>query len=290
MSNFSVLEKEISRLKKEQEELRRVMESEIRYREDKIRQCQEAMLYSYPEFFDEKVNKRFEWIRDFPSKKEVQYYEESGDLSHPLMDYGDFPVKELAELIKLLFSYQKQEEYKIVTCGYSNSYDSALFFLIGNEKSLADYISFQGTFQKEVSKEIKAILTKKIPNLIGLKALESNYNTLEVQWNIENLNRFNIFHNCLVNFSDYEGIQDTLSFPIHSSDKFLAEMLISIAIYKKNNGLIYQKNQEVRDLMDEHYQEIFKVLFGEPYVGNIQQMIHRDIPKTLRYIPKDRKN
>lgn len=318
MSNFAILEEEISRLTKEKEELIRVMENELHYRDIKIRKYREDMMNCYPNFFKKKNNKNFEFIHDFPTKKEVQIYEESGDFAHPLASYGDFSIKELAEVIKLLFSYQKQEEYKIITFGTMTPESHikpnypALFLLIGNEKSLADYYFLNGTFQGDLEKNLAIIQSKKIPNLIALQARESyEENTLGICCNIDRVTDnkkegihyyhdwlqipccsfysecFNIFNNCLTNFSSYEGIQDTLSFKVHIEDKFLAEMLLSIAIYKKNNGLIYQQNQDVKDLMDGHYQEIFKILFNEDNIENIQKMVKKDIPKTLRYIKKN---
>lgn len=310
MSNFAVLEQEILRLKKEKEEIRRLMESEICYREDKIKKYQEEMAQCYPNFFEKRINKNFELIHEFPSKGEVQFYEERRYFSHPLANYGNFPIKELAELIKLLFSYQKQEEYKIVTLGGFNDLSPSCYFLIGNDRNLTDYISFCGSYREDIE-NLNVPYSRKIFDLVVLEAEQNSpkntlgilcedlieqkkisfYETfLEVYNSIPFSDRFNIFHNCFSNYSHYEGIQDTLNFLIHKDDSFLAKMLLSIAIYKKNNGLIYQQNKEVNDLTDEHYQEIFRVLFGEQHFGSMQEMIDKDIPKTLRYVPKDRTN
>ena len=68
----------------------------------------------------------------------------------------------------------------------------------------------------------------------------------------------------------YQGIKDTLSFPIHIKDSFIAKALISMAIYKKNIGQ--------NELYNEDYEYIFKELFNEDV--DISKEIEKDILKS----------
>lgn len=73
----------------------------------------------------------------------------------------------------------------------------------------------------------------------------------------------------------YNGIKDVMSFPLHSVDTFIAKILISICVYKRNNN--------IKDLSSEDYNHIFDVLYGEKV--DIINQADKDIPKQLQYIP-----
>ena len=74
----------------------------------------------------------------------------------PFQHYGILNVKELAEVIKYLYQFQKDKEYFIITVGMTESKVNPgenrmlvkphLYFLIGNEKTLAPYQSYQGKY------------------------------------------------------------------------------------------------------------------------------------------------
>lgn len=76
------------------------------------------------------------------------------------------------------------------------------------------------------------------------------------------------------NIWGYQGIKDVLSFKVHIDDSFLAKILISICIYKRNNWLAI--------LTEEDYDLIFKDLYGESV--DILGSIEKDFTRALRYI------
>lgn len=75
-----------------------------------------------------------------------------------------------------------------------------------------------------------------------------------------------------------KGIKDAFSFQIHPSDSYIAKILISMVIYKRNNQL--------KDFSSEDYNHIFDVLYGESV--DIIEDAKKDIPKQLRYIPGEK--
>lgn len=191
-----------------------------------------------------------------------------------------------------------------------------LYFLVGNDKTLENYQQYQCCFLEKVRHF--DFQSKNIQGLVGLSAeinmtyqhnpsdtllpiscfpneyirlyskdstygiYYNNYLKLIMDYSYKNSSfkkDTNIFEkNPFQNFVHYKGIKDTLSFPIHINDSFITKILISIAIYKKNN----QKTS----LSNEDYRYIFHELFREDV--DIQSEIKKDIPKTLKYIPRDK--
>lgn len=76
-----------------------------------------------------------------------------------------------------------------------------------------------------------------------------------------------------------KGIKDVMSFNVHPSDSYIAKILISIIIYKRNN--------HIKELSSDDYNHIFDVLFKEK-VDIIGDTL-KDIPKELIYIPDKNK-
>jgi len=74
------------------------------------------------------------------------------------------------------------------------------------------------------------------------------------------------------------GINDVLSFYLHPNDTFIAKVLISIIIYKRNNQII--------ELTSEDYNHIFDVLYKEKVT--IKEDVEKDFPRLLEFIPKKR--
>lgn len=270
----------------------------------------------YEAFFEKQTSKSFVLCDHFPTCAELQnyYFEHSFLADHPIQDYGNFSIKELAEIIKVLYSLQRQREYQVLTFGYLekgqiclkegvfDQLKSHLCLFIGNEKTLDRYRKYQNSFLEVIpSFDLKELTN---PDLVVLSALEGTIrHTLDIRCSAQNGNCFDLgieYYNYLKgcyevakyldNISifdryfyqkirNYRGIQDTLSFFVHQNDKFIAEVLISMAIFKKNLGK--------RELSNEDYRYIFKQMFSEATV-NIDKEVRREIPKVLKYIPRDR--
>jgi len=72
---------------------------------------------SYADFFNEKENMKFILYDRFLNLKSYQIYIRYIDDQFLLMKYGKLNVKELAELIKHCYQFQRGSEYNILTLG-----------------------------------------------------------------------------------------------------------------------------------------------------------------------------
>lgn len=268
----------------------------------------------YTQFFLEKDSKKFVLYHEFPSLGEIldYYFQKSFLAEHPIQEYGRFDIRELAELIKYLYSFYYQEEYRILTFGYLeksmyqvnegvfSQLKPNLCFLIGNDRSLEQYDSYRNLF---LETEQKFNFLKKKKSLICLKPYVGTirdtlgitckgmdmdpmngigyYDVLTEEYKFSKyLSSFSLFCDSFYQkLEDYSGIWDTLSFGIHEQDRFLADALISIAIFKKN--------QEKVILSNEDYQYLFYEMFRDNRV-NIKKAIEKEIPKTLKYVPSNK--
>jgi hypothetical protein len=272
----------------------------------------------YVNFFLSKESKKIILYDDWPTIDTIINYYANTTWSnlHPLEEYGKFEIKELLEVIKLLYSIKRQQTYNILTTGFltestytvlEGTYKELLphlYFMIGNSQTLEPYTPYQNLFQEEVQENLLDEIylsnwttitpqkgTIKDTLNISCQVLHSNfkytggiqyYDALKEEYNtVKYLSNINILDNSFyLKIRNYKGIQDTLTFPITKEDDFIAKTLLSIVIYKKN----HQKTK----LTSEDYRHIFYELFKEPI--NIEKEIQKDIPKTLKYIPKKKVN
>lgn len=310
MNKYKKLEKEINSLKIEKTILLNELEkinNILEVNEKKLEEQEEDYAKRYINFFESKKEKEFTLYDKFPTYNEIFAYNNKLN-GHPAWFYGNFNIKELAEIIKLLYSFKRQEEYKILTFGNAKVIHTGpedvdreinpyIHFLIGNDKSLSSYQEFNQTFSY---RENYGFENKYIYNLIGLESSKSTYygcNEFGIVtdfpniYNGDGINYYDSINDCSVckkmnsninifkNYiypSNYQGIKDTLSIQVHIWDSFIAKVLISIVIYKKNIG----KNE----LSPEDYRYIFNELFNENI--NISLETEKDIPKVLKYVKK----
>ena len=73
-----------------------------------------------------------------------------------------------------------------------------------------------------------------------------------------------------------KNIKDIFNFDIHISDSFIAKILISIILYKRNNNIVR--------LTEKDYNHIFEFLFNEKV--DIIKEAEKDIQKKLIYVPQ----
>lgn len=297
---------ELEILEKENNELRRVFQDKINLinqkiniYQTKVEQLQLEFMQPYRRFFQKYQSRDLILAEDFPSQDIIKAYYNSilaKEEKHPIWHYGYFNIKELAEVIRVLYSLQRQKEFQILTTCFFKEDEHLLshpnlYFLIGSKEQLESYQDYKNLF---LANEHPKILPTKTKELITLSPSHSPKDKLgischipEIAPNIDEIalkqcatyhDKINIFApNMIANLLHYEGIQDTLSFPIHLEDKFLAEILISIAIYKKNRN--------VTDLTNDDYRYVFQKIFRE-YSIKIEKGMEQNIPKTLKYIKK----
>lgn len=248
-----------------------------------------------------------------------------GEVEFSLFEYGYFSIKELAVIIKLLYSFKRQEENKILTFANLNldyispkederEYNVYLRFLVGNDKTLNSFYQYDNCFFEEYQKlhetmcEYSQIKFAGISNLIVLSPnLSQKQNSLGIscdgfgyygqrltrdginysdEWQKHDAcamfsERYNIFgiypltdlakHMC-----GCSSLREILDFPISLYDNFIAEVLMSIVIYKRNIDKI--------DLDNEDYRYIFYELFGEDV--DIAKEMEKYFPTKLKYVRK----
>ena len=309
--------KELSLLEQENDQLTTTFNNKIAIKTmqinqivDQINNLEKEMLKPYTTYFNQYQKRDCILIEDFP-KKEVlaSYYNSSLANHHPLWNYGFFDIKELAEIIRMIYSLERQKEFQISTFGYleylpadDENYDflplPTLNFLIGDTEKIAPYQECDGFFEEipfvEVSKSKQVNLIRLSPkhaldDTLGIYCYCEHSELFGNEYGInysddknqeqncgQYSNKINIFSdNMLEKLTNYEGIEDTLSFPVHADDKFLATILTSIAIYKRNRGTV--------DLTNGDYRYIFQKIYGE-YAVDIEKGVEQNIPKQLKYV------
>lgn len=248
-----------------------------------------------------------------------------GGVELSLYEYGYFNIKELAEVIKLLYSFKRQQDNKILTFANLNldhigpkeddlEYNVYLRFLVGNDKTLDSFYQYDKCFFEEYQKlhetmcEYSQIKFSGISNLIVLSPnLSFDQNSLSIscdgfgyygqkltgdginysdEWQKHDAcamfsDRYNIFSvypltGLIKHICSSSIVVEILNFPISLYDNFIAEILMSIVIYKRYIGKV--------DLDNEDYRYIFYKLFGEDV--DIVKEMEKDFPGKLRYVRK----
>lgn len=182
-----------------------------------------------------------------------------------------------------------------------------LFFMIGNKMTLEPFMEFNGKFinSDKVYKDI--YLKTKGMNLINIEADNDFRSMIDIECltgnDTDRLGEINYFDE---NYKDYtsffpsfnkqifstrmpaslrysggykiKGIKDVFDFNIHPFDSYIAKILISIIIYKRNNN--------IKELSKDDYNHIFRPLFGEQV--DIIKEAKKDIPRELIYVPNSK--
>lgn len=335
MNKFIRLQKEKGKLEREREKLER-QKDELAIQEKSLNQeigvKKSEMSSCYQEFFDKKQNKEFVLYERFPSREMLKAYYKH---TFPLVAQGKFNSKELVEAIKQLYSLERQKEYAILTLGLvekdstkdygftSESLIPHLYFLVGNEKTLAPFKEYDGQFlndgflkptlEDRYKKDFMVIEAERyLRNREEVLPMECLMNSFFVgrknQINYRNYLKYSrnyidtvesctfskfvqIFRNPLTNnetFDEkykncykkdyYNGIQKVLKYNLTTPDAFIAKVLISICIYKRNNG--------ITELTSDDYNHIFEVLYGEKV--DIIGLSESEITRNLTYVPNSK--
>lgn len=319
MSKFLDLKKEkevLEQRKKEAEDMIKTYQSEMNKKKKEMSNC-------YQEFFDKKTNKEFVLYERYPSLEELKYYTYISD-KFPLNDYGKLNAKELAEVIKQLYQFEKESEYNILTIGAvaqdgdrdSVSLKPYLYFLIGNDKTLEPFQEYNGQFINDYklwyrlnyarSKDLISIPLERgydRTNLTEMECLTGHptdekgvinyfdylhgniwfpnmkYTSTCAFSKFKQIFIYNLrWHSFDKSYYSYKGIKDVLDFYVHIKDSFIAKVLISICIYKRNN--------QIDELTSEDYNHIFDVLYGKKV--DIKKEVEKDITRSLVYVPNSR--
>lgn len=320
MDKIRRLQEQRKRLEREQE----ILKNQIEKVEENINNSEKELANCYQEFFNKKQQKEFVLYERFPSRDVLEcYYQEFGH-RHPLSKYGELSVKEMAEIIKQLYSFEKQKNYHILTMGLTEEKESFLrpylYFLILSDKYYEELKEENNTFRNEKKFHYFLDYIKK-EDCISLQ-LERTFNPEDNRIEIECLTNHHSDEPGAINYFDYKhdfnwrrypelrytsacyfkktkqifkfdigwsafdktsiyrykGIKDVLDFNIHLKDSFIAKVLISICIYKRNNGIV--------ELTSDDYNHIFEILYGERV--DIIGLAEKDITRSLTYVPNSK--
>lgn len=269
---------------------------------------------AYKDFYDEKINKEFILYDRYPSVEALEIYLQKNSRRFPLYDYGVLNVKELAEVIKHIYQFKTGQEFEILTIGANEKYGTPVYggqifslrphvyFMVGNNESLSSFKNYNGMYVNSDKFYTDIYLDARGKNMVNIE-LDRDYRSslgiecltgslLDEKGNINysdgqrtfydtfdgSINKQIFSKNILsnLNSSHFKGIKDVLDFEVHPDDSFIANILISIIIYKRNN--------QIQQLTEADYSHIFDVLFHEKVdiVGDAL----KDIPRKLTYVPK----
>ena len=313
MDKITKYQKRIIEIEKERENLKKKI---IDLEQDK-KIIYHNLAQEYQKFFISKRKQEFVYYNHFPSTMALVGYLQEFNNNFPLYPYGILNVKELAEIIKHVYQFKTGKVYHILTTGASKESEITklpiipqAFFIIGNSHTITeDIIAYHGNYYNYLTKynEINNIDLMPKSNLVKITLENGNW---DEQGIIESLTgdaydrptRINYHTNDFLGYADASikgtkqifakniinnikdssqpGIRNTLAFNLHHNDTYLAAILISIIIYKRNNNLI--------ELTQDDYDHIFTVLFKEK--APIKEDTKKDFPRRLEYNPNPKTN
>lgn len=274
-----------------------------------------SIVREYEEFYLSKTNPEFILYKKYPDPKLLEKYMCQKGVFF-LSEYGEFNILKLAELIKYLYQFKTDEEYKIYTIGtledktvldgdyiYHESIPH-LHFVIGNKKINKELEEYNGLFINSKKAFYHLLLEFKGKNIISIDADSFKGKSINIECLTgvnNNETKINYFSPCdnLYMSTDFDlekqifsanilsklkyakneyhinGMHNIFDFDIHLTNTFIANVLLSICIYKKNN--------DKQDLTNEDYNYIFNNLYNSNI--DIESDISKDIPTSLTYVP-----
>lgn len=179
-----------------------------------------------------------------------------------------------------------------------------LYLIVGNVKTLEQFGEYNGKLLNSEDVYRNIYLDAQGKNIIAIEAGRDYNNEIGIECLTGDTNdvqhRLNYYDECYGVYSFFgadkekqifssnirsslnysggykiKGIKDVLDFIIHPFETYIAKVLISIIIYKRNNN--------IQELSNEDYNHIFDVLFGEKV--DIVGSSKIDIPQKLIYVP-----
>lgn len=304
MNKISNLKKEIIELEKQKKNA----EEQIKQIGIQKSEAYKNIALAYQQFYTDKTSKEFVLYDRFPSMYSLEIYLKNISRDHPLAEYGVFNAKELAEIFKHLYQFHTNKEHKIMTVGLvedtgdrdTYSITPHLLFLIGNNDILKKYEELDGKFTENDRLYSKIYLDKRklglteielnrdYRNSVNIECLPSSYDKKnQINYYSKECDSFmpcgfdinkNVFSYNIISTLEHsrvKGIKDVFDFSFHHMDTYLARVLMSIIIYKKNNN--------IEELSTDDYNHIFGVLYGEKV--DIKNDAEKDFGKSLIYVP-----
>lgn len=269
----------------------------------------EERALSYEEYYSDKTNKDFVLYERCPNIGTLKLYLNILSSKFPLYDYGIFNACELAEIIKYMFQFETGDKCSILTLGTDSmdgepinsteifSSNPHVYFVVGNDKTLSSFLNASGKFYNNNSLYNKLYMDAPAKNFASIELNFDSHNSMGMECltgsdsdNKGMINYFDIAKQSYENFGidKYKQIFsddilhkiNSMMFPEFSvvldfkTSLRVTQILVSIAIYKRNNG--------IKDLTEEDYNHIFDVLYGKQV--HIKEDIEKDIKRELIYV------
>lgn len=311
-------------------EILKELELQEKYRIDivassrRVEELRKSLIDSYPKFIEGCLRNnpnKFVDIKKFPTTEEIRSFYQYGSPSITddilMYEYGWFDIKELAVIIKLLYSLKKQKEYSIVTLAnleeeYFGPEDSDkrivpyMNFLIGLDKNQKYLSKYNGKYFDKPSLEgniLDDFKRERHPNSVILKQgmwCSGNDNFASLNIDFENIFGAHPVFMYLDPLSNWDT-KAVFSSSYNIFDKYFGEVLRRLAKKprSKASGLlsfsldfqdafiartlfsivIYKKKMNKLVLDNEDYKYIFYELFKEDV--DVLGFVDKEIPKVL---------
>lgn len=286
----------------------------------RVENLRKSLVSSYPKFIEELIKtnpKSFNSIEKFPTTEEIRSFYQYG--SPKITDdilmyhYGWFDIKELAAIIKLLYSLKKQKEYSIVTLA---NLEIEYFGPEISDKRIVPYLNFLiGLDQKHIEEyngkyfnrpSLEGNILDKYnfdrhQGLVRLKQdrkYEKKFKSFEfnsegvismhpISWDLDPLinwndntafsseyNIFNKYFGEIVKILDNEPRSKICSLLSFSLD--FQDAFIARVLF---SIVIYKKKMNKFILTNDDYKYIFYELFKEDV--DVSEVVDKEIPKVL---------
>lgn len=126
---------------------------DLRASSRRVEELRKSIKDSYPKFISDSIKEspnKFVYKERFPTTEEIRSFYQYGDINNiSLYDYGWFDIKELAAIIKTLYSLKKQKEYSIVTLA---NLEEEYFGPVISDRKIVPYLNFLiGLDQKHIA-------------------------------------------------------------------------------------------------------------------------------------------
>lgn len=284
----------------------------------KVIQLRKKLVTGYPKFIEECLKEKptkFVNKEKFPTTEEIRSFYLYGGVTKdniPLYEYGWFDIKELAVIIKVLYSLKRQREYQIVTlANLEMEYTGPeivdrkiipyMNFLIGLDKKMSYLEKYNGKYFDYIYDRdiLKQFNEERHQNLVSLRQSGSRcdgglgiyfdvYGELENSFHYEN--EYDVRCSYAKFSSEYNIFDKNLGKVIRHLDREHRKNiggLLSFSLDFQDNFIakalvsivIYKKKINKLRLDNADYQYIFYELFKEDI--DILGAVDKEIPKVL---------
>lgn len=285
----------------------------------RVIELRKSLVDSYPKFISDSIKEspnKFVYKEKFPTTEEIRSFYQYGNTNNiSLYEYGWFDIKELAAIIKTLYSLKRQQEYKIITLtnfeieyNGPEKYDKHLVpymnFLIGIDKKIEYLNDYNGNYFESnslLNSDVNSIFeAERHQNIVRLKQ-KSEKNNTSLGIRFENDKNWILDELCYFDDISLFTKYAKFSSKYNIFDKYFGEVkrrldneprknigaLLSFSLDFQDNFIaktlmsivIYKKKINKLELDNNDYKYIFYELFKSDI--DISKIVDKEIPKVL---------